>query len=58
MQSPPLTGSEEIRKKEGLLTNDSFVVTFMRDQDLTKLATANGDFERVQGIEIYQPTDL
>jgi predicted nucleic acid-binding protein len=50
--------SAEVRKGEGLLTNDSFVVAYMREQGLTKLATANGDFDRVSGIEVYKPTDL
>jgi predicted nucleic acid-binding protein len=50
--------SAEVRRREGLLTNDSFVVAFMREQGLTQLATANGDFDRVSGIEIYKPADL
>jgi len=50
--------SAAVRKGEGLLTNDSFVVAFMREQDLTQLATANGDFDRVGSIAIYKPTDL
>jgi predicted nucleic acid-binding protein len=50
--------SAEIRKGEGLLTNDSFVIAFMRAQGLTQLATANGDFDRVGGMAIYKPTDL
>ena len=39
-------------------TNDSFVVAFMHDRGLTKLATTNGDFYRVHGLEVYKPTDL
>jgi predicted nucleic acid-binding protein len=50
--------SAEVRKSEGLLTNDSFVVALMREQGLTRLATANGDFDRVGGMTIYKPTDL
>jgi predicted nucleic acid-binding protein len=50
--------SAEVRKEEGLLTNDSFVVACMREQGLIKLATANGDFDRVGGIEVHKPTDL
>jgi predicted nucleic acid-binding protein len=50
--------SAEVRKREGLLTNDSFVVACMQEQGLTQLATANGDFDRVSGIEIYKPADL
>ncbi len=53
-----LTASAEVRKAEGLLTNDSFIVASMREQGLTKLATANGDFDRVGRIEVYKPTDL
>ena len=53
-----IQASAEIRKGEGLLTNDSFVVAFMRSQELTHLATANGDFDRVGGIAVYKPTDL
>lgn len=53
-----LTKSEAIRKSEGLLTNDSFVVAFMRDSGLTKLATTDSDFERVSDLEVYKPSDL
>jgi len=53
-----LTRSKEIRKNEGLLTNDSFIVVFMRDHGLTKLATTNGDFDRVHGLDVYKPVDL
>ena len=50
--------SAEVRQRDGLLTNDSFVVACMREQGLTHLATANGDFDRVGGLTIYKPTDL
>lgn len=50
--------SAEVRKDEGLLTNDSLLVTCMREQGLTKLATANGDFDRVSSLEVCKPTDL
>jgi predicted nucleic acid-binding protein len=50
--------SADVRRDQGLLTNDSFVIAFMRDQELTQLATANGDFDRVPGIQIFKPADL
>ena len=50
--------SAEVRKNEGLLTNDSLVVACMRAQGLTKVATANGDFDKISGITVYKPTDL
>jgi predicted nucleic acid-binding protein len=53
-----VTASAEVRKDEGLLTNDSLVVACMREQGLTKLATANGDFDRVTSLEVCKPTDL
>ena len=53
-----LSASEEVRKNDGLLTNDSLVVACMRERGLTKLATANSDFDRVSGIKVYKPTDL
>ena len=58
LTSEVLTRSETVRESEGLLTNDSFVVVFMRDRGLSKLATTDSDFERVQGLEVYRPTDL
>ena len=53
-----VAASAEIRKTEGLLTNDSFIVAVMRNHGIMKLATANGDFDHVGGLEIYKPTDL
>lgn len=50
--------SAEVRRDEGLLTNDSLVVACMREQGITKLATANGDFDRVNRLEVCKPTDL
>lgn len=50
--------SAEVRKSEGLLTNDSLVVASMRARGLTKVATANGDFDRVSGMAVYKPTDF
>lgn len=50
--------SAAIRTNEGLLTNDSLVVAFMRAQELTQLGTANGDFDRVDGMQIFKPADL
>jgi len=48
----------EFRERFGLLTNDSIVVATMRDAGVTAIATADRDFERVEGIEVFRPTDL
>jgi predicted nucleic acid-binding protein len=53
-----LRRSKNVRQRDGLLTNDSLVVAAMLEQGLTKLATANGDFNSVAGLEIYEPGDL
>ena len=52
-----LVGSAEVRKRHGLLTNDSLVAA----QALAlggALASADGDFARVEGLKLYRPTDL
>lgn len=48
----------DYRERFGLLTNDSIIVATMRDAGVTAIATADRDFERVEGIEVYRPTDL
>ena len=48
----------DVRAAHGLLTNDSIIVATMRDAGVTAIATADRDFERVEGIEVYRPTDL
>ena len=50
--------SAAVRSSEGLLTNDSLVIVSMQANGLTKLATSNGDFDRLSTIEVYKPTDL
>lgn len=52
------SGSAAERTSHGLLTNDSLVVALMRANGLTKLATADGDLERIPGLEVYKPGDL
>jgi len=42
----------------GLLTNDSRIVACMRRYGVTLLASRDSDFERVTGIEVFQPQDL
>jgi predicted nucleic acid-binding protein len=48
----------DIRAETGLLTNDSIIVATMRDVGVTGIATADRDFERVDGIAVFRPTDL
>jgi predicted nucleic acid-binding protein len=46
------------RAAHGLFTNDSIIAATMRDAGVTAIATADRDFERVDGIQVYRPTDL
>ena len=50
--------SSIVRQKEGLLTNDSLVIAFMRDFKLTKLTTNDGDFDHVEDIKVFKPLDV
>jgi predicted nucleic acid-binding protein len=52
------TRASDVRAATGLLTNDSIIVATMRDAGVTAIATADRDFERVEGITVYRPTDL
>ena len=48
----------DVRAETGLLTSDSIIVATMRDAGLTAIAAADRDFERVEGLQVYRPTDL
>jgi predicted nucleic acid-binding protein len=50
--------STAVCAKTGLLTNDSIIVATMRDAGVTAIATADRDFERVDGLQVFRPTDL
>lgn len=46
------------RQSAGLLTIDSIIVASMREYGIPILATGDNDFGRVNGIRVFQPTDL
>jgi predicted nucleic acid-binding protein len=53
---PPLLASAAaLCQQIGLLTNDGLVVAVMQSNGLTKLASNDGDFDRVAGITRYAP---
>ena len=51
-------GANVERVAAGLLTNDSMVVSCMREYGLSLLATNDADFERVAGVTVFKPSDL
>ncbi len=46
------------RQSACLLTNDSMIVSCMRNYGISSLATNDSDFERVPGISVFRPDDL
>jgi predicted nucleic acid-binding protein len=53
-----LQGAEAERQGGCLLTDDSMIVSCMRNWGITVLATNDGDFSNVAGITVYKPTDV
>ncbi|HBI41886.1 MAG TPA: hypothetical protein DDY78_03390 [Planctomycetales bacterium] len=45
-----------ISQQVGLLSNDALIVAVMQANGLTKLASHDGDFDRVPGLTRYAPT--
>jgi predicted nucleic acid-binding protein len=52
------TRSADVRRKWGLLMNDSLIVATCLEVGLSALASADLDFERVEGLHLYTPGDL
>jgi predicted nucleic acid-binding protein len=50
--------AQAVRAEAGLLTNDSLIASYMKWGGLDRLASNDGDFDRVSGITRYSPTDL
>jgi predicted nucleic acid-binding protein len=58
VNEPILRGAHSERQAAGLLTNDSMIVSCMREYGVSFLATNDEDFGRVVGITIFKPGDL
>jgi predicted nucleic acid-binding protein len=46
------------RQNAGILTNDSMILSWMREYGIQYIATNDGDFERAAGITVFAPDDL
>lgn len=55
---PIVRAAQPERQHACLLTNDSMIIACMRRLGISRLATNDRDFMRVQGIEVFQPDDL
>lgn len=52
------THSQQYRKKYGLLTNDSLLLSTMTKLHCFNLATADEDFLKVEEITVFRPGDI
>ena len=50
--------SAAVRRSEGILTNDSLVAAAMKDIGVSNLLTNDDDFDRIEWLHIYKPSDV
>lgn len=53
-----MISSAHIRRTEGLLTNDSIAAAVMKEDKISNFATNDDDFDHIQWLNIYKPSDL
>jgi len=58
MEEKIIVGAQGERKSVGLLTNDSVIVSSMREYDISKIATNDRMFNSVNGLSVFAPTDI
>jgi len=46
------------RQSASVLTNDSMILSWMREYGIRHIATADRDFERASGITVFGPDDI
>ena len=50
--------SQEYRRSEGFLTNDSLSLSIMEQNGIGIIATGDLDFNRIEKIEVWSPMDV
>jgi len=50
--------SQSIRAVHGLMVNDSVTVAIMKREGIDSLASNDKEFEKIEGISIYKPSDI
>jgi predicted nucleic acid-binding protein len=50
--------AHQLRSVLGLLTNDSLIAAAAQEQAIANLATSDRDFDRINWLSTYRPTDL
>jgi predicted nucleic acid-binding protein len=48
----------QLQRRWGLLTNDSLQLAVAERMGITEIATADKNFDAVQGVIVYKPTDI
>jgi predicted nucleic acid-binding protein len=51
-------GAQPERQSAGVLTNDSMILSWMREYGIRNIATADKDFERASGVTVFRPDDI
>ena len=51
-------GAHPERQSASVLTNDSMILSWMREYGVRNIATADQDFERAVGITVFGPDDI
>jgi predicted nucleic acid-binding protein len=51
-------GGQPQRQSASVLTNDSMILSWMREYGIRNIATADKDFERAYGIVVFGPDDI
>lgn len=58
MEQDVVVGAHVERSSAGLLTNDSVIVSAMREYGISLIATHDSQFDAVAGISVFSPTDV
>jgi predicted nucleic acid-binding protein len=53
-----LIAAAALRRRHGLMTNDAIIAATARGEGIERIATADGDFERVDELTVFTPVDL
>lgn len=58
LKQPSITNSQSIRQLHGLLVNDSLILSTMKDEKISTLATNDSGFNTIENIKVFKPGDL
>ncbi len=53
-----LLHSGPLRSRYGFLTNDSLIAATVRDREIKAIASGDQDFDRLDGVDLFCPSDI